>query len=702
MGVVYRAQDSKLGRQVALKVLPMGNTASEEAVERFRREARTASSLNHPNICTIYGFDEHEGQLYLAMELLDGEPLDRRLSGRPLELKQMLDIATQVADALDAAHSEGILHRDIKPANIFMTRRGVVKVLDFGLAKLSPEYRRSGRHLDASHDTSPPEHFTSVAGTTVGTIAYMSPEQARGDEVDPRTDLFSFGVVLYEMATGRQSFPGHTTAVVFDGILNRDPVPPSTINGMLPAELDRIVSKTLEKDRAMRYQTAADIGADLKRLRRDSGSRQSMPAAGSSSAVISPDAATVVFPSSAATQVGGSSGIGAAPTVYAPNQAANLPPRDPSAVLREAAKTPWMWGVGIGVVAIAAVAAGIGAFVANRGNAPAPTEQAAATPAATIPPAAPVDAAAAPAAVPPPAVPPASSAPGVTPPKSPAAPTTTGAAQKPSTATASTAKPKPTVPAPAPAAAPVVNRDAQAMQLLDVAKAKLANNLNEQALNDLKQIIVDFPGSRPAAEAAFLAAEIHEKSGRLDDAMAAYVEFESRFGGDRRIADAKLRRSAILGRQRQPKPQAMSMQLLNEVVRDFPGTPQSQLALQTKLRIETDRRDLKGIDPVSKVEVPAFAVTLRQVIEQFPDSPQAMAARNRLAMTFSQMNRHADAAAVLEDMAARGDNPMDVWFRLGEIYERRLNNQDKAQEAYGKVPQGSPRYNDAQRKLKKR
>src|SRR5215213_2584419 len=301
MGVVYRAQDTKLGRQVALKVLPMGNTSSDESIERFRREARTASSLNHPNICTIYGFDEHEGQLYLAMELLDGEPLDRRLSGRPLDLRIMLDIAAQVADALDAAHAEGILHRDVKPANIFITRRGPVKVLDFGLAKLAPEYRRSGRHLDARGETSPPEHFTSVAGTTVGTIAYMSPEQARGDDIDPRTDLFSFGVVLYEMATGRQSFPGHTTAVVFDGILNRDPVPPSTINGMLPAELDRIVSKSLEKDRGMRYQNAAELGADLKRLRRDSGSRQGITPA-LSGAGIAADAATVVISPAGAPQ----------------------------------------------------------------------------------------------------------------------------------------------------------------------------------------------------------------------------------------------------------------------------------------------------------------------------------------------------------------------------------------------------------------
>ena len=257
MGVVYRAQDLKLGRQVALKLLPAASSDNEEAIERFKREARTASALNHPNICTIYGFDEHDGQLYLAMELLDGETLDRKLSGRPLDFRLMLDIGAQVADALDAAHTEGILHRDVKPANIFITRRGPVKVLDFGLAKLSPEYRRSARQLDTKDETHVPEHFTSVAGTTVGTIAYMSPEQARGDDVDPRTDLFSFGVVLYEMATGKQSFPGNTTAVIFDGILNRDPAPPSRLNQSVPSELDRIVSKALEKDRSLRYQTAA-------------------------------------------------------------------------------------------------------------------------------------------------------------------------------------------------------------------------------------------------------------------------------------------------------------------------------------------------------------------------------------------------------------------------------------------------------------
>ncbi len=709
--MVYRAQDTKLGRQVALKVLPMGNTASEESVERFRREARTASSLNHPNICTIYGFDEHEGQLYLAMEMLDGEPLDKRLSGRPLELKLMLDIGAQVADALDAAHSEGILHRDIKPANIFITRRGQVKVLDFGLAKLSPEYRRSGRHLDAMLDTSPPEHFTSVAGTTVGTIAYMSPEQARGDDVDPRTDLFSFGVVLYEMATGRQSFPGHTTAVVFDGILNRDPLPPSAINGLLPHELDRIVSKALEKDRSLRYQTAADLGSDLKRLRRDSGSRQGIHVAPASGVSATADTATVVMHPTSATVIGGPSGIGSPPTEASRSVASpHMQQPHESAVLK-AAKSPWMWGAGVGIVAIAAIAAAFGAYFANRD---APVNQAAATAPLTPP----VDSApetSAPSS-PDPATPSTNAPPSsVAVPVPPIASTAKPATAAPPTASGTTrpvpatgtntsssrpaTKTAPPVPAPV---APAVTRDTQAAQLLDIAKAKLANNLNDQALADLRRIVVDFPGTQTAAEAAFMAGEIHEKSGRPDDAMAAYVEFESRFGSDRRVADAKLRRSNILARQRQPKPQALSLQLLNEVVRDFPGSPQAQVALQNKLRIESDRKDLRGVDPVTKQEVPAVIVTMRTIIEQFPDAPQSLAVRNRLAMTLTQMNRHQEAAQVLEDLGARGGNPLDVWFRLGEIYERRLNDPVKAKEAYAKVPPESPRYGDAQRKLNRK
>jgi len=690
MGVVYRAEDLKLGRQVALKVLPAASHDNDEAIERFKREARTASALNHPNICTIYGFDEHEGQLYLAMELLDGDPLDLRLAGKPLDMRLMLDIGVQVADALDAAHTEGILHRDVKPANIFITRRGSVKVLDFGLAKLSPEYRRSMRHLDAKNETRVEEHFTSMAGTTVGTIAYMSPEQARGDEVDPRTDLFSFGVVLYEMATGKQSFPGGTTAVVFDGILNRQPAPPSSLNSSVPNEFDRIVSKALEKDRALRYQTAADLSADLKRLRRDSGSRQVVvPAAASN-----PDALTVVIPSGVTAAAAGAALPPSAPQGEVSPGSATMR----SGVMQSGVSKPWVISAGVGVVIVAAIAAGLGAYFASRGG--------------TAPP----DAAQQSAATATPAEVPAGGSPGVPPPPDAPPPPATGAAAgtaKPSTAApatgagrgagaaaaaATTAKPtaKPTAPA-APAAA---SREAEANQRLEVARAKVANNLNDQALADLRQIIVDYPGSRAGAEASLLAAELHEKSGRIDDAMAALVEFESRFAGDRRAADSKLRRSLLLGRNRQPRAQIQSRELLNEVAREFPGTPQANAALNTKLKIENDRKDLREIDPVLKIEVPAVMVTLRTIIEQFPDAPQSMAARNRLAIMLTGMNRHLDAAQVLEDLGTRfSDNPMDVWFRLGELYERRLNDPVKAKDAYAKVPPGSARYAEAQRRL---
>ncbi len=684
MGVVYRAQDVKLGRQVALKVLTAGTASNGEAVERFRREARTASALNHPNICTIYGFDEHEGQLYLAMELLDGEPLDHRLLGKPIEMRQVLDIAAQVADALDAAHSEGILHRDVKPANIFLTKRGPVKVLDFGLAKLSPKYRRSGQHLEIAPDTRVKEHFESVAGTTVGTIAYMSPEQARGDDVDPRTDLFSFGVVLYEMATGRQSFPGNTTAIVFDGILNRDPAPPSSLNANVPLALDRIVSKALEKDRTLRYQTAADLGADLKRLRRDASSPQ-IPVA--SATGINPENATVVMASgmTRAADASGGGGLPPNPTVQMP---APPPPAGPalSAITQSAVRSPAAWGAGVGVILFAAIAAAIGAFIATRGQPPAAVNQSAATQTAAAP------------------------VPGSSPPAAsvkPATPSGAGAAPAgPGAAAARTSAGNATAPRPAPrapAAAPASSREAEANQRLEVARAKMANNLNDQALADLRQIIIEYPGSRAGAEASLLAAELHEKTGRLDDAMAAYVEFESRFKGDPRAAESKMRRAAILGRSRQARSVQQSRELLNDVVREFPGTPQAAQALQTKLRLETDRKDLREIDPVLKVEVSSVMVTLRTYISQFPNGPQSMVARNRLAMMLSQMDRHAEAVQVLEDLVARfPDNPMDAWFRIGEIYERRLKDPVKAKAAYARVPPASPRYGDAQQRLKRR
>jgi serine/threonine protein kinase/TolA-binding protein len=614
MGVVYRAEDTRLGRPLVLKFLPAVLSRDPMALERFEREAKAASSMNHPGICTVYDIGDFEGQRYIAMEYLEGQPLDRFIGGNPLALSTMLDLAVQITDAIELAHTEGILHRDIKPANIFITKRGHAKVLDFGLAKLAAGDAGASA-LDATAQTFA-AHVLTTVGVAVGTVAYMSPEQARGEDLDTRSDLFSLGVVLHEMATGRQAFAGPTAAVVFDAILNRTPPPIVSVNPEVPLELERIIDKAIEKDRMLRYQHAADLKSDLARLKRDresgrvsigglSESRSGVRPAVNAGSGSTPEVVAAAPVSSAVSAA--ASGAAAIPVPMA-----SAPQPVPAQSKAKKSNTTAIAAAVVGVLAVGGAAVG---YVLTRPavESQAPVSEpaaAAATPApvappVTEPPLAPEPIAGSPKPVPsaPPetAILPAPAKP------SPAPARRTPAAPAPAAAAPATPPAAELKPAPPPVAAPDTVARAVEAALPAVERGQF-----DVALAGLQSALGEQPTSPSASQARLLIARIYDRQGRTDAALAAYADLRATYPKDSASADALLRMADLVQKTRQPDRMRLARSYLDQIVANFPTTGAAPRALAQRAAIE-EREDLKVTDPVLQRVVPAALVSYRQL-----------------------------------------------------------------------------------------
>jgi serine/threonine protein kinase len=614
--VVYRAEDLSLGREVVLKFFSHSGAGS---VARFQHEARTISSLNHPNICTIYEIGEHEGRHFLAMEMLDGQVLAETIAGRPLSTDRLIDFGTQIADALDAAHAERIVHRDLKPANIFVARPGRIKLLDFGVAVLLP------RRAD-------PPAAGRLSSSKGGTIPYMSPEQARVEDLDHRTDLFSLGIILYEMATGGRPFVGGTAAEILSAIVSQPPVAPCELNPALPWELERIITKALEKKPALRYQTASDLGADLQRLKRDldrANSAQTLR--GDHAPSPSPARSSrwwMIAAAIGASVIAGSAWLALAAVKARPDSTGSAGHADVEQAPRR------------------------GSDVALR-----PKTEPLSNPATPIA-------------------------------KPPAAAAQAGRAVLPP------ARPRVLVAADSSALAANETAPGAAADQFLIARRQIDLKLYDQAIETLQKVA--HGGNRPQAiEAAFLIASVHDTRADMANAMSTYIEIATRFADDPRAPEALTRLAESTLRSKGRDREQDARRTLTEVVQKYPGSPWAPRALLIRGDLET-REGAYQRDEILGGAVPTAAVTYREISERYPSSDAAPAALHRLAGIYADTKRFAIAAATLEALAARdADGRYDAWFAAGEIYEKRLKDITRARAAYSRVLPSSPHYAEA-------
>jgi len=617
---VYRAEDLALGRPVALKLVPRELSADHGMIARFQHEARTASSLNHPNICTIYEIAEHEGRYFIVMELLEGQVLSRVIGGRPAASDRVIELVIQIADGLDAAHAGGIVHRDIKPANIFVTDRDHVKILDFGLAVPLP----------SGHDGSMPGGTRSAR--TSGTAPYMSPEQVRGENLDARSDLFSTGVVLYELITGRRAFSAPDIPAIMDLIVSQSPVPLRELNPAVHPELERIVGKALEKNRKLRFQTAADLRADLQRMKRDLESVEAVTIRRHGDLTRSSGSSPAASSRGSRIAVAGAVLVGSAlmAIVIASVQTARrLPP------LGYAPPAPSSSAARGDVVLPAPVP--VPARPSSRQESPA--KSVAQQKAIVVEPAASVE--------------------GV---------------------------PASTLP--------------WAEQELRIAQAKVDAKLFEQALVTLQGITVKEGVGEATTGAYFLMASVHERQGRIEDAMATHLEFAHRYREDARAPEALFLMAQNTLRTKRATKEADARELLGTLASSYPKSSWAPRALMMRGELE-ERQHLYQRDDVLATSVPSALITYRQVVTQYGTTAATETALWKLGQLYVGAKQYRLAAGAFADLAERfPGTQFDAWYAAADVYDKRLNEIVSARAAYARVPQSSPHFREAQKRLR--